>query len=670
MGRKFFDFNTDWSFRKTEAEEWEQVTLPHTWNATDWEDKDNFYEGEGCYRKQFSLKERFHTGDRVFLEFGGANTVAKVFVNEAFIGLHEGGYATFRFEITDYVKEKEENCVTVYVNNAATDTVVPIANQGDFTKMGGLYRSARLIITEELHVDLLDYGSSGIYITPRNVSQIRAEADILIKLTNDSGREKNVTVTAEIYDKTKQFITACSKKTTIGAKKTDDVQLAVFLANPVLWCGRENPYLYLARIVVQEEEELDCLEQTFGFRFYEIDAQKGFFLNGKYLDLRGVNYHQDSWENGWAMSDSQRERDYRMITDMGCTAVRMAHYQHAEKEYDLCDELGLCVWTELGLVNKMSADSTEKVVVAKGLKENAKQQLTELIRQNYNHPSVIVWGISNELYQMSDEIFTIYEELQQLAKTEDPTRLTTFADAQFWGRFLELPADVVGYNRYFGWYKDAGPVENFGAWLDMYHSEKEKRPICVSEFGGGAAISQHKDNINWETDIDPWGERHYENYQSALHEKIWQQFAARDYLWGKFVWCMFDFASTGRKEGDTVGTNDKGLVTRERIPKDAYYYYKSVWNEKPMLYLTEKRFKKRSSQVPVVKVYCNTGNAELFVNGISQGVQCHKASDAPGATVYEWKNIALENGKKNRIVVKSIQTDGRVLKDDCVWTGC
>lgn len=671
MSRHVYNFNSDWKFRKAEDTEWEQVTLPHTWNAEDYADSVRLYLGEGYYRKQFDFAGISCDGKRIFIEFGAANTVAEVYINEAFVGKHEGGYSAFRFDITDYVKIKAENTIAVKVSNAPTDHIAPINNQGDFTKMGGLYRDVNLIVTNDVHIDLLDHGSSGVYITPQNISAERAEANILVKLANDDTTERTVEITAEIRDRNKRFVTLCSKKVTLPPKKKEALYLAVCLVNPVLWDGRRNPYLYSAKITVQEGEKLlDYCKQTFGIRTYEIDAKRGFFLNGEYLDLRGVNYHQDSWESGWAMSEEQRERDYRMMMDMGCTAVRMAHYQHASAEYDLCDKLGLCVWTELGIVNKMSADPTGKLAIAEGFKENAKQQLTELIRQNYNHPSVIVWGISNELYQMSDEIYSIYCELHELACAEDKARLKTFADAQFWGKFLELPGDVVGYNRYFGWYKDAGPVEKFGEWLDLYHKEKESRPICVSEYGGGAATSQHKDNINWETEIDPWGERHYENYQSTLHESIWQQFAARDYLWGKFVWCMFDFSSTGRKEGDTIGINDKGMVTRERMPKDAYYFYKSVWNSEPMLHLTEKRFEKRPSLVPQVKVYCNTGNAELFINGVSQEAQYHEVPEDSGATVYVWKNITLETGRKNKIEVKSIQADGKVLEDYCMWRGC
>ena len=345
----------------------------------------------------------------------------------------------------------------------------------------------------------------------------------------------------------------------------------------------------------------------------------------------------------------------------------MAHYQHNAYEYELCDQLGITVWTEIGLVNRMSADPTDRLAISPDLAEVTKQQLKELIRQNYNHSSIIVWGTSNELFQMSDEIYDIYMELNALANEEDETRLITFADSQFWGRFLELPGDVVGDNRYFGWYKDAGLVGKFGEWLDLYHTEKETRLVCVFEYGGGAAVTQHKDNIDWENEIDPWGERHFENYQCAMHKKIWAQFAARPYLWGKYIWCMFDFASDGREEADTYGINDKGLARRDRMPKDAYYFYRSVWNEEPMLHLTDSRFNPRQHKVPLVKAYSNAEKVELFVNGASVGTA---KADPQYPTVFVWKNVNITENAENEIVVSAILLDGTVLSDRTVWVGC
>lgn len=687
-------FNNDWKFLKLtqknglselaieaadfDDSDWESLSLPHTWNDKDgcdgWsgidEGGEHYYRGLGGYRKVFNFSNEDFSDKEIFLEFEGANTVAELFVNGVSAGVHEGGYSAFRFDITDLVKLDEDNIIAVKVNNAPTDYIAPITDQGDFTKMGGLYRDVNLIAVQKIHIDLMDYGSSGIYITPQNITEENADIDFLVKIANDSAQDGEITVKAEIADADGNIAAEGEAVCNISAGKKAETKMNVKLSDPVLWNGTDDPYLYNAKITLCKDEEiLDEYTQTFGIRTYSIDPDNGFFLNGKYLDLHGVNYHQDSFENGWAMTDEQRERDYNMMLDMGCNTVRMAHYQHDGYEYDLCDKLGITVWTEIGIVNKMSADETEKLEISDGFKENAKQQLTELIRQNYNHPSVIVWGISNELYQMTDEIFDTYTELNELANAEDETRLITFADAQFWGRFLELPADVVGCNRYFGWYKDAGPAEKFGEWLDSYHKEKETRPVCISEYGGGAAISQHKDNINWEKEIDPWGARHYENYQSAMHEKIWAQFSQRQYLWGKYIWCMFDFASDGREEGDTKGQNDKGLVTRERMQKDSFYFYKSVWNDEPMLHITEKRFEKRPSEIPQIKVYSNAEKVELFVNGTSVGTVERSALDPLYSTVFVWENISVNIDEENEIKAAAYFADGKIIEDTALWTG-
>ena len=691
--REVIEFNDDWRFLKLpekiglsclaverpefDDSQWENVTLPHTWNAVDGADGrsgideggEHYYRGLGGYRKKFVFPSEIYGDRKIFLEFEGANTVTELYVNGKFVGEHEGGYAVFRFDITWYVRLDTENIITVKVNNAPTTYIAPITDQGDFTKMGGIYRDVHLIAVPRVHIDLMDHGSSGIYVTPKNITGDSAELVIIVGVENDGSGQENVTASVEIQDREGQTVAAGSQNMVVPDGFMMEAGFDLRLTNPALWNGRENPYLYTARVKVKTEVGVDSYSQPFGIRTYSIDPEEGFFLNGKYLDLRGANYHQDSYENGWAMTDKQRERDYRMMVDMGCTSVRMAHYQHDGYEYDLCDRLGLTVWTELGIVNKMSADETDRREITEGFAENAKQQLTELIRQNYNHPSIIVWGISNELYQMTNEIYHLYEELISLARTEDQTRLITFADNQGWGRFLELPVDVVGYNKYHGWYKDAGSAEQFGEWLDSCRVEKEKRPLSMSEYGGGGAISQHKDSIKWPDEIDPWGERHYENYQSELHEKIWPQFAARKYLWGKYIWCMFDFASDGREEGDTKGQNDKGLATRERVPKDAYYFYKSVWNDEPMLHLTEKRYTPRPSLVPRVKLYSNAEWVELFVNGVSKGVKSLQNTAIGTSTVFVWENVELKAGAENDITVRAELPDGRVLEDRALWTG-
>ncbi len=681
--RTVIDFGSGWKFLKLTQKDglseltvedpafddssWEAVELPHTWNAQDGADGrsgtdeggEHYYRGLGGYRKTFTLPQSTD-GKRIFIEFEGANTVTEVYLNGSFVGKHEGGYSAFRFDITDFVKSGEENVIAVKVSNAPTRYIAPIDSQGDFTKMGGIYRDVSIIAVEQTHIDLMDYGSSGVYVTPKNISDTSADIDVLVKIANDGAEDKNLSVNVDILDADGKTAASGSADVSVSANENGQASLTTALENPVLWNGVENPYLYTAKVTLSDGEELDSLSQTFGIRTYYIDPDEGFFLNGEYLDLHGVNYHQDSYENGWAMTNEERERDYNMMIDLGCTTVRMAHYQHDGYEYDLCDRLGITVWTEIGIVNTMAYDN-DNLVFADGFKENAKQQLLELVRQNYNHPSVIVWGITNELYQMSDEIFDFYTELVDLAKTEDSTRLVTHADNQVWGRFTELPTDAVGYNKYYGWYID-GADDAFGKWLDGRHAA-EKRGFSVSEYGGGGAISQHKDNIVWGTDIDSWGARHPENYQSALHEDIWRQFSERPYIWGKYVWCMFDFASDGRQEGDTKGQNDKGLCTREREPKDAYYFYKSVWNSEPMLHLTEQRFTERPNLVPVVKAYSNADSVELFVDGVSMG------AGQKNKTVFTWENVQIKEDSASEIKVAATLSDGTTLEDTAEWTG-
>ncbi len=653
---------------------WESIALPHTWNAIDGADGrlgadeggEHYYRGLGGYRKTFVFDDDF-AGKKIYIEFKGANTVTELYVNEKYIGKHEGGYSAFRFDITEFVDIGEINVIAVKVSNAPTDYIIPITDQGDFTKMGGIYRDVSIIAVEPLHIELMDYGSCGVYITPKNISSENADVDVLIKLANASAEQRNATALIEIFDMSGNVISSKKAETIISANSKSDVNVSVAIDNPILWNGVKNPHLYSTKVTLFDgDNPVDCITQTFGIRTYYVDAEKGFFLNGEYLDLKGVNYHQDSYENGWAMTNEQRERDYSMISKLGATAVRMAHYQHDSYEYDLCDRLGITVWTEIGLVNRMAP--SDDFVIAKGLAENAKQQLIELIRQNYNHPSIIIWGTSNELFQMSDEIFALYTELNELANQEDKTRLKSFADSQFWGRFLELPGDIVGYNRYFGWYISPGDGD-FGKWLDDYHYNRESRPLAVTEYGGGGAVSQHKDNVIWAEDIDPTGPRHYENYQSAMHEDIWAQFSARPYLWGKYIWCMFDFASDGRQEGDTKGINDKGLVTRERVPKDVFYFYKSAWNDEPMVHIAQKRFENRPADIPQIKVYSNAESVELLVDGISKGTINRNDLDPLCSTVFVWENVKIAVGRPSTIKAVATFSDGNTVQESAVFIG-
>lgn len=595
---------------KSDDSGWELVELPHTWNAADCtgvsgrapEYSEGYYRGAGCYRRKVKLPHEQYHGKHVFIEFAGANTTTVLFVNGKKAGVHVGGYSAFRFDITKLVRPGADNQFTVYVSNATSEFVAPIGDCGDFTKMGGIYRAVRLIAVDKLRIALRDNGSSGVYITAKPEADGGAEVRVLVKLENDSAEEKNATVRVTISGGAANI--QREAKLTIAPGEAS-AEFSLNLPGAHLWDGVRDPFLYSAKItVLSGGTALDGVTEQFGVREFSIDREKGFFLNGKHTPLHGVNYHQDSPRAGWAMTNKQRERDYAVMRDMGCNAVRMAHYQHASEEYALCDKLGMCVWTEIGIIGKLCPGEPAEPQLSREFADSAMQQLTELIAQTYNHPSVMFYGMSNEIYQMSDSIHSLYEQMYDY----------------------------------------------------------------ISENGGGGAISQHKDNVNWLTDIDPNGERHYENYQSRLHEQIWAQIGSLDYLWAKLIWCMFDFPAAGRREGDTAGINDKGLCTRERVPKDAYWFYRSVWNSEKTCRLTEKRFTERPANVPEVRAYSNAERTELLLNGNSLG--SGKVPDSRLPTVFVWKDVKLRPGK-NDLLLRAFYSDGTVLEDGASWeTSC
>lgn len=595
---------------KSDDNGWELVELPHTWNAADCtgvsgrasEYSEGYYRGAGCYRRKVKLPHEQYHGKHVFIEFAGANTTTVLFVNGKKAGVHVGGYSAFRFDITKLVRPGADNQFTVYVSNATSEFVAPIGDCGDFTKMGGIYRAVRLIAVDKLRIALRDNGSSGVYITAKPEADCGAEVRVLVKLENDSAEEKNAVVRVTISGDAANI--QKEAKLTIAPGEAS-AELSLKLPGAHLWDGIRDPFLYSAKIaVLSGGTALDGVTEQFGVREFSIDREKGFFLNGKHTPLHGVNYHQDSPRAGWAMTNKQRERDYAVMRDMGCNAVRMAHYQHASEEYALCDKLGMCVWTEIGIIGKLCPGEPAEPQLSREFADSAMQQLTELIAQTYNHPSVMFYGMSNEIYQMSDSIHSLYEQMYDY----------------------------------------------------------------ISENGGGGAISQHKDNVNWLTDIDPNGERHYENYQSRLHEQIWAQIGSLDYLWAKLIWCMFDFPAAGRREGDTAGINDKGLCTRERVPKDAYWFYRSVWNSEKTCRLTEKRFTERPANVPEVRAYSNAERTELLLNGNSLGFG--KVPDNRLPTVFVWKDVKLRSGK-NDLLLRAFYFDGTVLEDGASWeTSC
>lgn len=683
------DMDSQWKFSKIGSSEkeisaavmlecddslYEAVSLPHTWNAEDgadgWQttddDGNSYYRGNGMYRKELTLEREIWEHKRIYLSFEGANTVTTVYINGKKVGVHEGGYSGFRFDITDYIFWEQANVIAVLVNNSRTTYIAPLDWEGDFTKFGGIYRDVSLIGVNDVSIDLTKNGSGGVLaFTCLSDDYAKGTVNMRTSLRNEGEKEEQLQVISVLKDSEGSEVARAGVSTAIKQNCCGDVEYSVVITDPHLWNGVKDPYLYtMDTYLLSQGEVLETVTTEIGFRRYDIKGSR-FYLNGKPYDIHGVNYHQDGMANGWAMTDEERNDDYDMMLDMGVTAVRMAHYQHDAYEYQLCDRLGIIVYTEIPLINR--TQSKEFTVNWKLFTENIKQQLTELIYQNYNHPSICFWGISNELYDTDEETSKLYTELCNLASKLDNTRKTIYADNQAWPDYVKRSsaADFVGYNRYDGWYynKLGGTCE----WI-AEHQKSDSRPSCISEYGAGAAVTQHMDQPT-QRDISPNGKKHYEEYQAIYHEEAWKDIVTSNNVWGEFIWCMFDFASDSREEGDTKGQNDKGLVTRDRqVKKDAYYFYKSVWNDEKMVYITSSRYQERPYVVPEVKVYSNAETVELFVNGESVGVQRGSLEDGK-STIFTWNDVTLLQNKKNTVNAVAVFQDGSQKEDSVTWTG-
>jgi beta-galactosidase len=629
---------------------WADVAVPHSYNAFDGQDGgSDYYRGVAWYRLHLPARPT-PAGRRVYLQFDAANTVADVYVNGREQGQHRGGFGAFRFDVTDALGAGD-NVLAVKVDNAAVDDVPPLS--ADFTFFGGLYRDVHLLEVADLHVDLGDHGSSGVYLQASQVSAETARLDARVRLRNAGLDAKNASVSLSLRDAAGVVVASFTADAAIGSGEVVEVPLSGSVEAPHLWQGREDPYLYTASIEVRDAGAAsDAVTQPFGIRSFAVDPNTGFSLNGKLLDLHGVNRHQDRLDRGWAIGQAEHDEDMALIVESGATAVRLAHYEQAQYFYDLCDRAGLSVWAEIPLVDAVTDSAA--------FSDNARQQLTELIRQSYNHPSIMFWGIGNE--QRTDDAATnaLLADLGSLVHAEDPSRLSTYAHCcgSATGELVSH-SDVVGYNLYYGWY--TGTAAQFGPFVDTVHAARPDVAMAVSEYGAGAGLSQHEDPP---VQPAPTGSFHPEEYQSAFHEANWLQMAARPYLWGKFVWNMFDFAVDTRSEGDTPGRNDKGLVSYDRkTKKDAFFWYKANWSNEPFVHITSRRFEPRTSSSIDVKVYSNLPSIALYVNGTLLGEQ--SSSDH----IFRWPAVALVSGA-NTVEARAHDAAGATAADDSVvWTG-
>ncbi|MFY0654572.1 MAG: hypothetical protein JXQ96_21230 [Cyclobacteriaceae bacterium] len=657
--RSEIPFNDDWNFwgesvsGKSIVEE---VTLPHSWNTKDAQEGIPYFRGEGQYTKTFSAPDSWQN-QRVFIRFEGVNIKSKVVLNKQEVGKHKGGYAAFSFEITDFLKYGAENILEVTVNNEANLDVPPLV--GDFNNYGGIYRPVSLIVTTPVCITPLDYASPGIYLKQKSVSKEQADIQVLTKLSNRSGEKVSIEYETTILDASGTVVD--NKTSTHVLLKDAEVWHNYTLQYPHLWHGKKDPYLYQVRIDIKQGGQIiDSKTEPLGLRYFRIDANEGFFLNGEAMDLRGVSRHQDRKDKASAISDADHLQDMDLMLEMGINALRLAHYQHAEKIYDMTDSSGVIVWAEIpwvGLPGGFLGGSNgyENTDV---FHSNAKQQLFELIRQNYNHPSIVMWSIFNEIQNPEGAQPTeLIKQLNQIVKSEDPSRLSVGASMlkPKDNENVHNVTDAIAWNRYFGWYYEE-PAD-MSTFLDELHENYPDYKIGISEYGAGGSIVQHTDKLERP---NPMGSPHPEEWQSYYHEEHLKIFDERPYVWGTFAWNMFDFGSHFRKEGDHHGINDKGMITYDRkVKKDVFFFYKANWSDEPVLHITSSRYIFRNQAKTQVKVYTNLKEVSLKINGQTFETK------SPEKGIVTWDNITLDKGN-NGIIVQA-NHNGKTYTDDCTW---
>lgn len=650
-GRKVIPLNQQWTFYQSydfADPQKTPVSLPHSWNASTAITGEAKYDrSRGVYQKHIRVSKEL-LAKRLYLKFEGANSVASLFVNKRFVGEHKGGYTAFTFEISAFLTEGD-NQIEVHVSNDHRMDVIPLI--GDFNVYGGIHRPVSLIVTEPNCITLLDHGSAGVFITQKEVGPEVAKIEVKTKLSLTDQRP--LVLRTVIRDQKGNIVKEAEEPVLFEAK---EVLQDITIDNPILWNGKKNPYLYSAEVYLLEGDNvIDKVTQPMGLRYFEVDPDRGFFLNGAHLDLYGAGMHLDKYGKASALSFSDLREDMDLIVDLGATAMRLTHYPYNKEMYEMSDTEGLVLWTEIPLVGPGGFTGRGYYKNAE-LEKHITQVLIEMIRQNYNHPSVFFWGLGNELTLAGDSPVPFLKELNSIAKQEDPGRLTAFA-SNLGDLDFEGVSDLMAWNKYYGWY--GGNFADIATWADRAHRALPGTPIAISEYGAGASPLVHsEENVR----PVPTGRTHPEQWQTAFHEEHWKQLKTRPFVFGKFIWALADFGSSIRTEGDRNGMNDKGLVTYDRkIKKDAYYFYKANWNPEPLVYIAERRFTERSNPAVSVKAYSNLSKVELLVNGQKYAM---KTTDDMRSVV--WEEVVLKEDI-NHIVVKAEKGSVK-LEDECYWT--
>lgn len=649
--REVININRGWQFTpgwEVQKNKYTDINLPHTWNLDALSGKIDYFRGLGNYVKHIEIPSQWKE-DKIYIRFKGSNHTTDLYVNGKHVGKHKGGYTAFTWNITPYLKIGEKNTLWVRVDNSMDLDLMPLL--GDFNMYGGIYRDVDIIVTPKTHIDLENYSSSGVFITQSNVTDQKADVTITAHIVGEINDVSEVKFT--ILNQENQIIDSLVRRTKIGNSGKADVEAMFTINQPRLWNSVIDPYMYHADISVKNiptkttktKETEDKITQNFGLRYYSVDKDNQFFLNGKPFKIQGVGKHQDWAGIGNALSPLNHQRDIEIMLEMGVNAVRLTHYPHDPYFLDLCDKAGIIVWSEIPFVGP-GGYRDKGFNDSEAFRANGKLQLQEMIRQLYNHPSILFWGLFNELVQLGDDPVPYVRELNELAKEEDPSRITVSASNQ--DGDLNFITDLVAFNQYFGWY--GGMPEDLDRWGAALRKDWPKLMVGVSEYGAGGSIYHQTDSLVKTIPTSYW---HPEQWQTHYHEQHWKIISEKPYFWGTFVWVMFDFGAAHRTEGQVPGINDKGLVTFDRAtPKDAFYFYKAVWNKKdPFVHIANRRLQSRTSEKQTIKVYSNQESVELIVDGVPQTV-----IEADGSGIFIWKDIPMSLGEHT---VEAISTSGK-----------
>lgn len=651
--RQVIPFNTDWNFTKdTIGNKWEKIALPHTYNPTDMQLGKDFYTGDAFYKKDFLIRSDLK-GKRIFLRFEAAAQIATIYFNGRFLTEHKGGYSAFSFEITNVAKFGEINKILVKTNNVAGKSIIPV-NHFLFPIYGGIYRPAAMIVTSPVNIMVTDHASSGIQVEQHDVSSQRATISVKAKLENRYAQHKNIVMKIKVDDASGRTVAVTQKPVTVSPQGVTYVKDELHLQDPHLWNGIKDPYLYRLTVsLIKDDRELDAVRQPLGIRDIKIVAGKGVFLNGIQYPMYGVTRHQDRWQYGNALSFEQEKEDMELIKEIGATTIRLAHYQQSEHIYALADSMGFLIWAEIPFVNTFTTQESD----------NAKQQMTELVRQNRNHPSIYIWGLHNEVYSKTKDDFVpvLTRELNDIAKTDDPGRYTGAVSGYGeMGRPANLAGDVQGMNRYYGWYE--GQIGDLDGWATRLEKKFPDYKVMLTEYGADGNIDQSAEMLPDHKSIDPVnGQFAPENYQTETHIQQWSIIEKHPYILASYLWNMFEFSTPMWNRSGVNARNVKGLITFDRKrKKDAFYWYKANWNPEPMLYIANRRDSSRKQANTIIQIFSNITPVTLKLNGKS-------ITGRQGVNSRHWLfDVRLKKGK-NKIEASAVN-QGKKYSDLVYWT--